>query len=176
MTEQEIKFNKKETYTYDEVRTMIEAALMDRARYLGFFYKVMPRDLFDEYAKKALFAYGEAKAQNAFFENREKGDVKAMADFLVSTNGVSATPAIGISCLELDQEHALLTMDGKCGLVQGWEQMGLSPEEVDYLCLIASYGDFGHCHALGLKGEWLTTSTKPGCDHCLFKVVKEEEA
>lgn len=37
MTEQELKFNKKDTYTYDEVRRMIEDAMMDRARYLGFF-------------------------------------------------------------------------------------------------------------------------------------------
>ena len=49
MTEQEIRFNKKDTYTYAEVREMIEGAMMDRARYLGFFYKVMPRELFDEY-------------------------------------------------------------------------------------------------------------------------------
>ena len=67
MTEQEIRFNKKDTYTYAEVREMIEGAMMDRARYLGFFYKVMPRELFDEYGKKALFAYGEFKAENKFF-------------------------------------------------------------------------------------------------------------
>ena len=175
MTEQEIRFNKKDTYTYAEVREMIEGAMMDRARYLGFFYKVMPRELFDEYGKKALFAYGEFKAENKFFEGREKGDVSAMADFLESTNGVSATPSIGIYCMEKDENKAILNMDGKCALVQGWESMGLSPEEVDYLCLIASYGDFGQCHALGLEGKWLKTSTKPGCDNCVFEVCKAKK-
>lgn len=174
MNLQDVQTYKKESYSYDEVRQMMESAMMDRARYLGFFYKVMPRELFDEYGKKALFAYGEFKAENKFFEGRQKGDVKAMSDFLESTNGVSATPSIGIYCTKYDGDEAILNMDGKCALVQGWEQMGLSPEEVDYLCLIASYGDFGQCHALGLKGEWLETSTKTGCDRCIFKVVKEE--
>ncbi|MDE6997754.1 MAG: hypothetical protein K2P04_07760 [Oscillospiraceae bacterium] len=173
MTEQELKFNKKDTYTYDEVRRMIEDAMMDRARYLGFFYKVMPRELFDEYGKKALFAYGEFKAKNPMFEGCQMGSPKVMADFLVSTNGVSATPAIGISCLEQDGDHALLLMDGKCALVQGWEQMGLSQQEVAYLCEIASYGDFGHCSSLGLKGKWLCTSTEPGCTYCKFLVEKD---
>lgn len=61
--EDRVQYNKKDTYTYEEVRPMIEAALEDRARYLGFFYKVMPRDLFDKYAKKAMYAYGEYKGQ-----------------------------------------------------------------------------------------------------------------
>lgn len=173
MTEADKKFNKKDTYTYDEVRKMMEDSIMDRARYLAFFYKVMPRDLFDKYAKRALFAYGEEKANSSFFHDRQKGDVSAMADFLVGANGVNCTPSIGISCMELDKEHALLSMDGKCALVQSWEQMGLSAEEVEYMCLIASYGDFGHCHALGLEGEWLCTSACPGSDRCVFKVTKE---
>ena len=86
MTPQELKFNKKDTYTYDEVRQMLESAMMDRARYMGFFYKVMPRDLFDEYGKKALFAYGQFKAKNPFFDGKPTGDPKVMSDFLVSTN------------------------------------------------------------------------------------------
>lgn len=73
-----------------------------------------------------------------------------------------------------DAEKATLNMDGKYVLVQGWEAMGLRPEELDYLCLIASYSDFGHCHALGPEGEWLKTSTKPGCDNCVFKVCREK--
>ena len=30
----------------------------------------------------------------------------------------------------------------------------LSPEEVEYLCDIASYGDYGHANALDLQGTW----------------------
>lgn len=35
-TEERAMYNKKDTYTYEEVRPMIEAALEDRARYLAF--------------------------------------------------------------------------------------------------------------------------------------------
>ena len=55
MTEHDIRFRKKETYTYAEVREMLEHALMERAATVGFFFtKTMPRELFDLYAKKAL--------------------------------------------------------------------------------------------------------------------------
>lgn len=175
MTKEDMQFNKKETYTYDEVRQMIEGAIMDRARYLGFFYKVMPRDLFDKYGKRALFAYGEDKASGEFFSTYEKGDINAMSDFLESVNGVHCTPSIGIYCVEKDGEHAIVNMDGKCALVQGWESMNFSPEEVEYLCEIASYGDFGHCHGLGLEGEWLESSAKQGCERCIYKITKEAE-
>lgn len=173
MTEREIRFNKKDTYTYSEVRTMLEHALMERAATLGFFYKVMPRDLFDHYGKLALYALGQYRAKNPYFDTREKGDVMAMVDYLWEKgNGVSSTVDDGNYCTEHDEEHALVNMDGKCALVAGWERMGLSPDEVDYLCQITGYGDFGQCEALGLKGEWLETSAKPGCERCILKITK----
>ena len=66
-------------------------------------------------------------------------------------------------------------MEGKCALVQGWEKMGFSPEEVEYLCDIASYGDYGHANALELQGTWLCTSAQKGCDYCDFKIEKLKE-
>ncbi len=90
-----------------------------------------------------------------------------MAEFLVSCNGVGNTLAKGNSIVESTEEAATVRMEGKCALVQGWEGgMGLSQEEVAYLCEIASYGDFGHAEALGLNGTWLCTSAQEGCDHC----------
>ena len=44
------------------------------------------------------------------------------------------------------------------------------PEEVEYLCEIASYGDYGHAEALNLNGEWLCTSAQKNCDFCDFKI------
>ncbi|MCQ4865312.1 hypothetical protein [Pseudoflavonifractor phocaeensis] len=173
MTEHDIRFRKKETYTYAEVREMLEHALMERAATVGFFYKTMPRELFDLYAKKALYALGRYRAQNKYFETREKGDVMAMVDFLDNFgNGVSSTVDDGNYCVEHDEEHAIVNMDGKCALVLGWERMGLSPEEVDYLCQITGYGDFGQCEGLGLRGEWLQTSAQPGCANCVLKITK----
>ena len=53
--------------------------------------------------------------------------------------------------------------------------MGLSPEEVGYLCDIASYGDFGHANALNLTGTWICASAHPGCDYYDFKIEKMKE-
>lgn len=169
------QYNKKDTYTYEEVRPIIEAALEDRARYLAFFYKVMPRELFDMYAKKALYAYGEYKALGLGAGKGHEGDPKGLADFLVSCNGVGNTLAVGNQVLEETADSATVRMEGKCALVQGWEKMGLSPEEVEYLCDIASYGDYGHANALNLTGTWVCTSAQKGCDYCDFKIEHMKE-
>ena len=168
-------YNKKDTYTYEEVRQLVEAALEDRARYLAFFYKVMPRDLFDKYAKKALYAYGEYKALGLGAGQGHEGDPAGLAEFLVGCNGVANTLAVGNKVEYSDEESTTVRMEGKCALVQGWEKMGLSPEEVTYLCDIASYGDFGHANALELTGTWVCTSAQPGCDYCDFKIEKMKE-
>ena len=65
---------------------MIEAALEDRARYLGFFYKVMPRDLFDKYAKKAMYAYGEYTANGMGAGKGHEGDPVGLARFVWRAN------------------------------------------------------------------------------------------
>lgn len=173
--EERAQYSKKDTYTYEEVRPMIEAAIEDRARYLGFFYKVMPRDLFDKYAKKALYAYGEYKALGMGAGQGHEGDPAGLADFLVSCNSVANTLAVGNHVCEKTDEFTTVRMEGKCALVQGWEKMGLSPEEVEYLCDIASYGDYGHANALDLQGTWLCTSAQKGCDYCDFKIEKLKE-
>lgn len=169
------EYNKKDTYAYEEVRPIIEAALEDRARYLGFFYKVMPRELFDMYAKKALYAYGEYKANGLGAGKGHEGDPQGLADFLVSCNGVGNTLAVGNKVIDSNSETATVRMEGKCALVQGWEKMGFSPEEVAYLCDIASYGDYGHANALDLTGTWICTSAQKGCDYCDFKIEHMEE-
>lgn len=168
-------YNKKNIYTYEEVRPMIEAAIEDRARYLGFFYKVMPKDLFDKYAKKALYAYGEYKALGMGAGKGQEGNPKGLAEFLVACNSVANTLSIGNHISEKTDEYTTVRMEGKCALVQGWEKMGLSPKEVEYLCEIASYGDYGHANALDLQGTWLCTSAQPGCEFCDFKIEKLRE-
>lgn len=86
--EERAQYNKKDTYTYEEVRPLIEAAMEDRARYLGFFYKVMPKELFDKYAKKALYAYGEYKALGLKAGAGREGDPQGLAEFLVGCNKI----------------------------------------------------------------------------------------
>ena len=169
--EERAMYAKKDTYTYEEVRPLFEAALEDRARYLAFFYKVMPKELFDLYAKRALYAYGAYKATNMGKGAGSEGNPAGLAEFLVTCNGVANTLAVGNRIAEQTDEYSVVRMEGKCALVQGWENMGLSPEEVAYLCEIAAYGDFGHSEALNLNGEWVCTSAQPGCDYCDFKIT-----
>lgn len=88
---------------------------------------------------------------------------------------VANTLAVGNHVCEKTDEFTTVRMEGKCALVQGWEKMGLSPEEVEYLCDIASYGDYGHANALDLQGTWLCTSAQKGCDYCDFKIEKLKE-
>ena len=83
------------------------------------------------------------------------------------------TAVLGLG--DIGPEAGMPVMEGKCALVQGWEKMGLSPEEVEYLCDIASYGDYGHANALDLQGTWLCTSAQKGCDYCDFKIEKLKE-
>ena len=104
-----------------------------------------------------------------------EGDPQGLADFLVGCNGVANTLAVGNKIQESTDEYVTVRMEGKCALVQGWEKMGLSPEEVEYLCDIASYGDYGHANALDLQGTWECTSAQKNCDYCDFKIEKLKE-
>ena len=119
--EERAQYNKKDTYTYEEVRAMIESALEDRARYLAFFYKVMPRDLFDKYAKKALYAYGEFKALGMGCGAGHEGDPAGLADFLVGCNGVANTLAVGNHVCDKTDEYTTVRMEGKCAPLHGGE-------------------------------------------------------
>ena len=126
--EEHAQYNKKETYTYEEVRAMVEAAMEDRARYLGYFYKVMPRDLFDKYAKKALSPTASSRPTALAQERATRETPRAWPISWWAANGVANTLAVGNKIQESADEHVTVRMEGKCALVQGWERMGLSPE------------------------------------------------
>ncbi len=169
MSEKNYGPNKKATYTYEEVREYAVSAMKDRAKTFAMFYKVMPKELFEQYATKAMFAYGAAKADRI----PEKNSPAAFANFLVSCNSVANTCADRNSIVSVSDDEAVVRFDGVCALVEGWREMGLSEEEVDYMCQIVSYGDYGHTDSVGCKGEFLCTSAQPGCDHCEFRITKK---
>ncbi|MEG0913688.1 MAG: hypothetical protein RSD35_09395 [Oscillospiraceae bacterium] len=160
---------KKATYTYEEVREYAVAAMKDRAKTLGAFYQVMPRELFHEYATKAMFAYGAAKGDRI----PTKNSPKAFSEFLVSCNSVANTCADKNSLISCTDDEAVVRFDGVCALVEGWQEMGITADEVKYLCEVQSYGDYGHTDSVGCKGEFLCNSATPGCDHCEFKITKK---
>ncbi len=165
----------KENYAFDEVRPLFVAAIKDRARYLAFFYKVMPRDLFDKYAKEAMFEYGKYKNVMRLYKG-ENGDVKDFAKFMISDAiaNVAATCDGDHYAVETGDDKCVVRFAGKCALVEGWEDMGLTPEEVEYLCEIACYGDYGYTDVLDLKGSFNCTSAQPGCEYCEFVIEKKK--
>jgi hypothetical protein len=161
---------KKETYAYEEVRGMIESCIMDRAKYLAAFYKAMPRDEFDKWAKKALWGYGERKVPRT---KGEHGKVKTFSDIMLAINGVNNTCA-GTNTVELiNEEKAVVHFNHKCAMVQGWEDMGLAKDEVKYLCDIACYGDYAHADGLGLKCSFPYTSADGAHESCELVVEKK---
>ena len=84
----------------------------------------MPRALFDKYAKKALYAYGEYKALGMGAGQGHEGDPAGLADFLVSCNSVANTLAVGNHVCEKTDEFTTVRMKGKCALVSGLGEDG----------------------------------------------------
>ena len=168
--------DKHEVYSYNEVRPMFEAALKDRGRLFGFFYKVMPKDLFDKYAREAWFEYGKFKKDMKLYKG-EDGDVQAFAEHMIRPEAfsVSGTSDGEGWWIKRDPKQSIVGFGGKCQLVAAWEQMGLSPEEVKYLCEVACEGDAGLSEALGLKGYFNFTSADPEKDYCEFVVEKKDD-
>lgn len=160
---QRYTFDRNKTYTFEEVRPVVEGCLKDRAKYLGHFYKVMPRDLFDKYAKEALWNYGKARDWKG-----EMGSVKTMVDFLTDAFvSVGCTIGAGVVAeLDEDANKALLIFEDGCALVDGWREMGLTDDEIDYLCKVACYGDYGQSDSFGLKCSFNCTMTDKGCNTC----------
>ena len=84
----------------------------------------MPRELFDLYAKRALYAYGEYKANGLGAGKGHEGDPQGLADFLVGCNSVANTLAVGNQVIDKTDDYTTVRMEGKCALVQGWEKNG----------------------------------------------------
>lgn len=162
--------DQEKVYTFEEIRPVVLKCIRERAKYLGMFYKHMPRDLFDKYAKLALYDYGAIRD----VKTEAKG-IGIIEDFLKSAfQSIGST--IGYGTIESKTENEIVFgMYGGCALVDGWREMGLNDEDVDYLCKIACYGDKGQCESLGLEGYFTCTMTDSGCDCCKMVVRTRKE-
>ena len=157
---------KKEFYTREEARSMLVEAIKNRGRYLACFYKHMPKELFDQVAKKALYEYGLSKTPS------KKGDVVAMVEIL---NEACHTPGstVGYATIEqLSDQRAVMTFHDGCVLLDAWREMGLSDRECEYLCDVACYGDYGYANAHELKSKFLHTMAHKGKDTCKYQIEK----
>lgn len=161
MSVSEHAYDRNRTWTTAEVRPVIETCIRERAMYLGCMYKVMPKELFDLYAKRAMWEYGKLRKWTG-----PQNEPQTMVDFLgPAIESIGSTIGRGIVD-SVDSERAVLTYKDGCALADGWREMGLSDEEVDYLCKVACYCDMGQADGFGLDCSFDCTMTEPGCDIC----------
>lgn len=170
MAVSEHAYDRNKTWTTQEVRPVIETCIRERAKYLGCMYKVMPKELFDLYAKKAMWEYGKLRIWDG-----PRGDPQTMVAFLgPAIESIGST--IGRGIVEfVDEEKAILTYKEGCALADGWREMGLSDEEVDYLCKVACYCDMGQSDSFGLDCRFECTMTEPDCDICRMILERRAE-
>ena len=169
--EELLKQEKERLFTYQEVRAMTEAALKERARYIGCFYKVMPKEMFDQYAREAMKEYGIFRVTMGQYKG-EPGDHAAFAQMLAA-NVVNNTNSDIHFIAKADEEQTVVRLTGKCGLVERWIDMGFTPEEVDYLCEVVCEADYAYTDRLGLNARFVCTNAQPD-SHCCDMVVKKK--
>ena len=75
--------------------------------------------------------------------------------------------------MEHDEEHAIVNMDGKCAPGSGLGAHGPeSRREVDYLCQITGYGDFGQCEGPGTEGRVAADQRPASAAPTVLKITK----
>lgn len=81
-------------------------------------------------------------------------------DFIrfMTTPGVGAN-VYGMEAIKLEKDHAVAHFH-HCPLVAKWQQLGLDPEQIDYLCITANKADLGR--ASNFKNVELTFPKRIG--------------
>ena len=162
---------KEHMYTDDELRPCVASALQDRARYLGFMYRTLPKDVFETVARKALFQHGYTKGPNI---PGERGVPATLGDKLVYST-VIANSCDYNEYIVNDGEKCVVQFQGPCNLCEGWAKMGFSHEEIKYLCDVACSGDHGMAAALGLKVSFNSYYADGDGANCEIVIEKADE-
>jgi len=122
----------------DNATQAVRSAIEDRALYLYLLLKEMQACLGDEAvpaAKRAIFRYGQIKAQAA--ERME-----SPADFIRHQMRPGRAEIFDKQVIETTPERGEIRFH-YCPLVQAWKRLGATPAELSQLCDIAMQGDFG---------------------------------
>lgn len=144
----------------------IRAAIKDRATWFALLYRqfktALPEAQVETLARKAIYQFGRQKAAKdpdpfsprAWVERHvEKGSS------LVFDSDV--TPGDDESIQQMKY----------CALVEAWQELGCSPEEIDLFCDIAMEGDRGRADAHGVKME-LKERIGKGDAFCRLKICR----
>lgn len=153
---------RKSKFTFDEAREIMMGQMNDRARYAGFMYKELGKEEFDKMGEVCFHDYGLNRTTNI---PGKRGEPRTMADWITDNNGVGSACEWNELTYE-DQDKCIVRFHGKCALVKGWEDMGLSREEVIHMCDVICYGDYGVAEGLGVKCFYNYTNADGVHDGC----------
>jgi len=157
--------NKK--YTEKELTDSIRAAIEDRATWFYLLLKAAEEEGVDEdkIAKNAITKFGKFKGKN--FD-----DVKTPGDFVTRLSEGNNTLAFDIQKVVANENRGELIFR-YCPFVELWKKLGCSKEEIENLCKMANYGDYGILSCIdGLKLEFPKMISK-GDEYCQVVVTKK---
>jgi hypothetical protein len=135
----------KEIYTQSEVRellvTEIRKAIEHRATWMYFLLKeAQERGLeWDDFAREAIKKTGAIHGQ---LKREKLEDPSSLEDFSQNFAGPTSRGVFQMEVVKQDEEGYHLDFH-YCPLVNAWQKLGATPEEIDKLCDIAMDGDRG---------------------------------
>jgi hypothetical protein len=138
----------------------IKVAMKDRALYLAFLYrgflKAVPTDVAEKVARQAIFQYGQFKGQ-------QDGQTMTAESWVDQSIGFRPAPLFKLK-VEKRQDSCVQEM-GSCPLVEAWQELGCSPEEINLLCDIAMEVDRGRAayHGIPLSTPQRIANGDPVC-------------
>ena len=117
----------------------VRSAIEDRATYLFFLLKEMERAVGPEEAERlagqAVYRYGQTKGQRM-------GSLDTPADFIAHQMRPGRQEIFDKEAIEAGEARGEIRFH-YCPLVEAWERLGATPEEISRLCDVAMQGDHG---------------------------------
>ncbi len=151
------------TYTQQELTDAFRSAIEDRAKWFYLLSKHTPEG-FDDIAEKAITEFGIAKGEAL-------GECKTPADFAKGILTGHANGAFAMEPVKIDEEESVIKFH-HCALVEAWKKLGCSPEEIEHLCDLACYGDYGMVGVfpeLQIEFKQLISRCESCCEMCITK-------
>ena len=146
----------------------LRAAHRKRAEYMYFIYQEMCADLDQAQAEKIM---RRALAKAGAYYGKQMADIQTPADFIAMIEGGNPPEIFGRQVLQKTDQVGAFSI-GHCPLVDAWQRMELSREEVDLLCDIAMDTDRGAVVANGMNLEVKQCLTR-GDAVCELEVTKQ---
>jgi hypothetical protein len=147
----------------------VRHAIKDRALYLVLLYRsfsqALPADQAEKLARQAIFEYGTLRGM--------KDSGKMTPETWIDSHVKKGSAAVFGSRIIKAADHCEQQMT-YCPLVEAWQELGCSPEEIDLLCDIAMEGDRGRAayHKIPMEITHRIAVGDPYC--CLvLKNIKE---